>query len=275
MTIAARNRFLRTWLILASIMMALACVGAVLIISGGSLPNGAPGRRPMPLLDKFSLTPYSALASTLAIVVFPVFSVITLGFILFAFEKTQTIELTFFAATAFAIALESFRILIPLWELWIGTTGYSVGISRVALFGRLFAMLTLLAGIIFVTGDNAQQTGPAVFILAFFAFTLARAIPVNSTDLSSNFFVRNGYATAIETFLWALGALSVVGYLMQGLTRGTPEYVRSAGGLAGFALGYVTLLACDSWFMLALGLLFLMTGTRLFLKSLHSLYLWQ
>lgn len=185
MTIAARNRFLRAGLILAAIMMILTCVAAVVVLTGGSLPKTAPGTRVLPLLDRLPAAPYSALASTLAIVVFPIFSVITLGYVLFGFEKTQTIELTFFAATAFAMALESFRILIPLLELWNNTTGYAVEVSRIALFGRLLAMLTMLAGIIFVTGDNAQQTGAGIFILAFFAFTLAKAIPVNSAVLVS------------------------------------------------------------------------------------------
>jgi len=275
MTIAARNRFLRAGLILAIVMLALSCVAAVVVLTGGTLPAASPGTRPVPALDRLPFAPYSPVASLLSIAIFPLFSVVTLAFILFAFEKTQTIELTFFAATAFAIALESFRILIPLLELWANSNGYSVSVSRIALFGRLFAMLAALAGIIFVTGENAQQTGAAVFILAFFAFTLAKAIPVNSADMSSNFFVRNGYTAAIEVFLGALGFFSVLGYLMQGLTRGVPEYVKAAAGLAAFIAGYAILLGCDSWVAFAGGILALFLGTRLFVMSLHSLYLWQ
>ncbi len=275
MTIAARNRFLRAGLILAAIMMILTGVAAVLVLTGGSLPKAAPGTRALPILDRIPFAPYSAVASTVAIAVFPLFSVFTLAYILFGFEKTQTIELTFFAATAFAISLESFRVLIPLWELWASTAGYAAEASRIAVFGRLFAMLTILAGILFVTGDNAQQTGAGIFILAFFAFTLAKAIPVNSTDVSSNFFVRNGYATAINTFMWVLGILAVAGYLIHGLTRGTPEYVRASVALAFMCAGYVLLLGCDSWIVLGAGALSLTGGTRRFLKSLHALYLWQ
>lgn len=275
MTIAARNRFIRAALILALIFLVGSCAVAVIAFTGKTLPVSPPGTRPLALLARVPFTGYSAWASVLSIAVFPLFSAASLFYILITFEKTQTIELTFFAACAFAVALESFRLLIPLGELWANANAVSVDISRIALFSRLFAMLSVLAAIIFVTAENSQQTGAGIFILSFFAFTLAKAIPVNSVDLGSNFYVRNGYTASIEVFLTMLAILSVAGFLIQGITRVIPEYVRAAAGLALFLAGYGLLLACDAWVTLGAGTALFFGGARLYLKSLHSIYLWQ
>lgn len=275
MTIAVRNRFIRGALILAILLLVGSCVAAALAFAGQALPRVPTGLRPLPLLDRVPFAGFSSSAAVLAIAVFPLFSVVSLAYVLFAFEKTQTIELTFFAACSFALALEAFRLYIPLGGLWANANALSVDISRIALFSRLLAMLSLLAGIIFVTADNSQQTGTGIFILSFFAFTLAKAIPVNSVELGANFIVRNGYTSAIEFFLTMLAAMSVAGFLIQGLTRSVPEYVRAAFGLALFLAGYALLLACDAWLTLGAGTALFFGGSRLFLKSLHSLYLWQ
>lgn len=275
MTIAARNRFLRAALAMAAILLAGAAVAVIAVLTGDYLPAEAPGTRPLPFLGSLPLFRYSPVASVLAVAAFPLFAAASLAFILFAFEKTQTVELTFFAAAAFAVALESLRLVMPLRDLWVGSMVYSVSISRVALFARLMALLSILGGIIFATAENSQQTGAGVFILSFFSFSLAKAIPMNTSDLAANFYVRSGYPRAMETFLAIVGILSVAAFLLQGIRRGIPEYRRSAAGLAVFLAGYGLLLSCDAWAIFAAGTALFFGGARMFLRGLHSYYLWQ
>ena len=231
MTIAARNRFIRFATII-SLALALAVIASViLILIHRSLPTEAPGFRPLGALEGFRLTPYSPTATVLAIGIFPFFSLAGLLYILFAFEKTQTVEITFFAACVFAVSFESLRLLIPLYEVWSLAT--------------------------------------------FFSFSLSTAIPVNSGSMSSIFLVASGYRETIRFFLFLLGTLSALSYLILGKTRNIPEYSRSAGGIVLLLAGYAMLGSCDTWIFLVAGTFLFFGGAWFYLNPIHRYYLWQ
>jgi len=275
MTIAARNRFIRFATII-SLALALAVIASViLILIHRSLPTEAPGFRPLGALEGFRLTPYSPTATVLAIGIFPFFSLAGLLYILFAFEKTQTVEITFFAACVFAVSFESLRLLIPLYEVWSLATFFSVTISRLVFFSRIFTLLALLSSAVFASGKTLQQLGPSIFLLAFFSFSLSTAIPVNSGSMSSIFLVASGYRETIRFFLFLLGTLSALSYLILGKTRNIPEYSRSAGGIVLLLAGYAMLGSCDTWIFLVAGTFLFFGGAWFYLNPIHRYYLWQ
>lgn len=276
MTIAARNRFIRLATIVSFGLVAFASVSLILVVLRGDLPAmERPGFRPIPALDNILLTPYSPIASALSTVLFPILSLACLIYILFAFEKTQSLEITFFAACAFALSLESLRILFPLYGLWMHTGFFTVTISRVVLLCRIFAVLSLLASVIFTTGQPTQQVGSSIFLIAFFSFSLANIIPFNPANLLSNFIVRSGYSGMLLFFMIAIGTLAIISYAIQGVTKAAGEYVSAAIGLFFFLSGYLVLAICDSWLFLAAGELLICIGAWIYLKRMHGYYMWQ
>lgn len=275
MTIAARNRFIKIATVVSLALVAAAIASVTLILMRHSLPETAPGLRPLQGMDGFALTPYSPAAAIMAIGIFPFFSLLGLLYILFAFEKTQTVEITFFAACVFAVSFESFRLLIPLNELWSQANFLSVTISRLVFFSRIFTMLALLSSAVFASGKTLQQLGPSIFLLAFVSFSLAGAIPVNSGNMSSIFLVTSGYKETIRLFLFLIGSLSALSYLILGKTRNIPEYSRSAGGIVVLLSGYAMLASCDTWLFLAGGVILFFGGAWLYLNPIHRYYLWQ
>ena len=275
MTIASRNSFIRIGALLSLTLLVTAIVSAGLVIVRHWLPDMPPGPRPLALLNDFPLTPWSPVASMAAIAVYPLFALLCLGYILFAFEKTQTVEITLFSACACAISLEAFRIFIPLYHLWVHTGFYAEAVSRVAYFSRILALILLLASAIFTTGETIQQLAPSIFILAFFSYGLANAIPVNTGSMLSSFTMEIGYARMLNLFFCAFGALSALSYVILGKTRGVREYMAAAGGLILFLAGYALLAMCDTWIFLLVGSALLFAGAGLYLDRLHRYYLWQ
>jgi hypothetical protein len=184
MTIAARNRLIRiaAFFSLALVVVTIICI--TLTVLHKNLPQTAPGVRPFPELTAHKLTAYSPFASMVAISAFPFFALLGLCYILFAFEKTQTVEITFFAACLFASSLEAFRIFIPYYALWNNTVFYASAISRIAYFSRILTLLLLLSSSIYTTGQAIQQIGASIFLLTFFLFGLTNAIPVNTGSMS-------------------------------------------------------------------------------------------
>ena len=275
MTIATRNRFIRLATLCAIAFLLMSAISVVLTVMHRSLPATPPGNRPIPLLDGWILTRYSPLASICAIAVFPALALAGLGYIMFAFEKTQTVEITFFAAAVFALSIESVRLFIPLYELWINAGFFAVTISRVVFFCRIFALLALLASGLFANTQTIQQIGPSIFLLAFFSFSLANSIPINSAGMESNFLVSAGYSAVLDLFFMLIGLLSTLSYLILGLTRGVKEYRAGALGILVLLVGYTLLLSCDSWVFLVAGTLLCANGAWLYLDRMHRYYLWQ
>ncbi len=275
MTIATRNRFVRISTIISLILAIGSIISIVMIVTHGKIHVRNPELRPLPFLEGFFLTPYSPLASLCAIGIFPFFALTGLIYILFAFEKTQTVEITFFAACVFAISFEAARLLIPLYELGVYGSFFSVTISRFVFFSRIFTLLTLLASAIFATGNTVQQMGPSIFLLAFFSFSLANSLPLDSGKISTAYLISSGYQEMLNFFFLLVGFLSIVSYLILGKTRGISEYSRAAGGVLLLFAGYTLLSACDSWLFFIAGSVLLFTGASFYLKPMHQYYLWQ
>ncbi len=275
MTIAARNRFIRMGALVSLSLVVAASASIAYMTMKGTLPSAQPGPRGLAFLDGLFLTPFSPVAVALSAGVFPLFSLLCLGYVLFAFEKTQTIEITFFAAAAFSVSLEALRILVPLAGSFPISVASPVAVSRAILFCRVFASLALLASVIFTTGQTAQQLGASVFLIGFVSFSLVSAVPFNSTRLFSNYLVRPGFSVTLTAFLTVIGLLAVVSYLIQGKTRASPDYTAAGVALLSFLSGYAILSYCDSWAFLGAGGFLLFAGGWKYLDRIHRYYLWQ
>lgn len=275
MTIATRNRFIRAATIIALILAIASIVSIILILAHEGLPATEPGRRPFASLAGFFLTPWDPVATIIGIGIFPILSLAGLLYVLFAFEKTQTIEITFFAAAIFVLSFESLRIFIPLYHLWVHANFFSAAISRIIVFCRIFILLALLMSAIFTTGETIQQVGPSIFLLAFFSMSLANVIPLNSGGMTSTFLIPAGFRGSLVSLLSLLGVLTLVSYMVLGKTRGVTEYEDAAWGLFLLLAGYGLLALCDTWLFLAAGTALGSAGAWIYLDRIHRYYLWQ
>jgi len=253
MTLATRNRFIRLATVFSAVLVVTVIVSSVIILMHRSVPDALPGKRTIGALDHFFLSPYSPYASIAAIGLFPCIALFGLVYTLFAFEKTQTVEITFFAACLFALGFEAFRIWIPLNRLWEYGGFMPVTISRLVFAVRLFCLMALLASAITPSLENTQQLGSTVFLLAFISISLANVIPFNSANGISNFYIAPGYANMLNLFLFSIEILVTVSYLVTGATRGSSEYSHAAAGIALLCAGYTLLTVCDCWLILVGG----------------------
>jgi len=275
MTIATRNRFIRLSTALAFGLSVAAVAAIALILIRHGVAREIPGPRQITLPLNGPLSAWSAIASLFGIAVFPFLALAGFGYVLFAFEKTQSAEITFFAVALLSLSLEACRLMIPFYHLGGGSGALSVGVSQVVVFSRTLAALSLLASGIFATTPNQQQIGQTIFLITFFSVAIASAIPINSANVTSNFLIQPGYAATVNVFYVVIGALSVLSYLITGQQRGTPEFTESAGGLVLMILGYVCLMGCDSWLLFGVGALCSGLGGGIYLDRMHRYYQWQ
>lgn len=275
MTIATRNRLIRTAIIISAVISTIAITCVVILLTKKTVPQTISGSRPFPVLENFKIFSYSPIASLLSLTYFPLFSVFFLTFLLFGFEKTQTVEITFFAASIFIVSLESFRLFIPLYQLQLFPGFFSTTISRISLFSRIFFILSLLASGIFSTGQTAQKLGSAIFLLVFVSFSLSNSIPVNSGNNTSNFLLLPGYQGTLSFLFIILCFLTAISYIILGKSRGSKDYSLIALASTILLVGYSLLTLCDSWIFLVSGSGLFFYGTWMYLNRMHRYYLWQ
>ncbi len=275
MTIATRNRFIRLALVGSIALVVVTVAATVLILARKTLPSEIPGPRPLAVLSAIAPLAWSPRAALISICVYPIFSAVFLAYTLIAFEKTQTVEITFFATAVFAVALESIRVFIPFYGFWAHSSFYAEAISRVAYFSRFAVIILLLASGIYANGQAVQQLASSIFLIAFFAFGIANSIPIDTSFVDSNFFMKSGYEGMILLFFSLIGFMSVLPYLILGKTRGVREYSRAGFGALSFLLGFGLLGVCDSWIFLIGGTVLLFVGATAYLTQMRNYYLWQ
>ncbi len=275
MTIATRNRFITVALALTTAILVAAIACFIIILAKAMTPEISSGIRPIAFTSKQWFATYSPLATLLSILILPSLALAILVYILIFFEKTHTTEITFFAVCAFALALESARLLIPLYSNGADSIFILISVSRLVFFSRFLILLVLLAGAIFANGMLMQQIGPGLFILAFFSFSLANSVPINTSSITSNFLALSGYNQTIQIIYMLLGVMTVATYYILGTTRAIENYRQAAFGMLLLIGGYLLLMRVDTWITFVPSALLLLTGTRIYLKSIHNYYLWQ
>lgn len=274
MTIAARNRLIKLGM-LFSCLLSIISISIFIFICINPDSAGSGGERRFLTFPDFFLFDFNFYAATAGILAMTLLSTTTCFRMYFLFEKTTSIEITFFAAGIISISLESIRMMVPLYNLWQAQPLFIYIISRTVFFSRIFFILAVLAGAIFSFEKNFQQGGTALFSLVFLAFLTARFLPVNYSDSTSLFFLAPGYLNILIFLSCFMCVTAVISFIIQGITKNDKAYYTTAAGCTFMLTGWILLCLCDNWVFLCAGLILQILGTEKYLRSLHTYYMWQ
>ena len=274
MTITVRNRIIKGGAAASSLLSLLALSAFVLLClhTERDIPEGLTRFARLPDTSLFSLNFY---ASAGAALVLTLAGTITLLRVYFLFEKTPSIEITFFSAGLIAVSAECVRLLAPIFSVWQTRPLSLILISRAVLFVRVFFVLSLLAGAIFSIEKTMQNSGTLLFFIFVASFFTAAGVPVNYSEPRSAFFLMPGYSVMLTLIFALLLLISPFSFALQAKARGAPEYYKTAAGCLCLSLGWLLLGLCDCWALLDAGLILFFVGASLYVRSLHKLYLWQ
>lgn len=233
------------------------------------------GQKRLLLLPDFFLLNSDFYASVAGILALTLFSTLTCFRLFFLFEKTPSVEITFFSAGIVSVSLESVRLFVPMYHLTEGKLFLVDVLSRTVFFSRIFFILTILAGAIFSFEKKLQQTGTVLFMLAFIAFLAAQSLPVNYSEPTSLFFMPPGYLKLLVFICLFLGVTTILSFVFQYILKNDKAYLGTAAGTFLMSAGWTLLGLCDNWIFFAAGTVLQIVGTEKYLRSLHASYLWQ
>ena len=202
------------------------------------------------------------------------YSLLSIVFIYFFFEKTQAPEIFFVAFFAASFAPEVLRLVLPLGRVYEIPSLYLLMASRIILFGRYFGIFSLFAASVYAAGYQSQQQRNAVLIIVATALFVSLSVPVDTQTWDSSLTMISGYASmfgliGIGTFL-----ITVASFFIAARQRGSGEFIFIGIGSVLALIGRNILLRTDTWVGLPIGMLFLAAGTWLICTRLHRIYLW-
>ncbi len=224
-------------------------------------------RMQKPLLIRFS---FAAVAAS--IFVFMIYVFISFLYINIEFEKTQSTELIYFAVFLIACSMESVRLAFPLMNLWTGAALPALVFSRTVIQGRLLAPLAILFATVFNGSENRQYIGQNIIVLTVITLSLAMFAPLNTNVVLADCRLQIGYALLFRTVQYLIAAMSIIAYVIKSLAFGAPE--KFPLSLLLLISGYLALCSATNYLVLALGGAALLSGTFIYLKNLHTKYLW-
>jgi hypothetical protein len=276
MTIYARNRF-----VLASFALSAGTAAAFIFLFARALFLGT---LEPPVAELVSLSTnahglffsYNFWAPIAAIGFCAVSAPILIMFVYVNFEKTQSQECVYSIAFLLSCLAESFRLLIPIFDLWIVRSAFFIALARIVFFGRLLAPLSfLLCALTSVSTKQYQESGKYFIMMAAFAGVFAFIMPINSLHMSAACNIEFGFSQTFVVFQVILSLITLLGFVFFGKAHKKKDSLLLALGYLLFFTGYSVLTFADSFFLAALGIALFTAGMKIYLGTIHKIYMWD
>jgi hypothetical protein len=276
MTITTRNRFFASGIVIS--LLALAAVASLSFSIFSIYPEAvnAALRRAGGLLQFFALPFFQSVpyVSYMTMIASGVYAFVTLIFIYYFFEKTQSSEIFFFSIFVLSFAFEAIRIMVPLRMVNDFPGVFLVFSTRVLLFFRYLGFFSLFAASVYAAGLREQKQENIIFIIVLVTLTIALMIPVDGLSWDSSLLPIFGYSSMFRMVDIGIVIITVISFFIASYSRGTKEY--SFIGIGSFLVlwGRTVLFSADTWITPFLGIALLVVGTWLICSRLHRVYLW-
>lgn len=221
--------------------------------------------------ENFLLT-YRPLCVYIGLFIMLIYVCMTSLIIYHSFEKTQAPDMIFFLLFLIACLCDTSRLLVPTFHLSGTFSLLMLRIGNLHLFARLLAPLALMGTTVISTEDFKQNTDRNCIILIIISMFFAEIIPLNTAIILPNFCISYGYGKAIQAFSFLVCILSAVSLFR---TNAKNEYKQIMTlGFILLCIGYSFIFYCYNIAALAGGIIFLGSGTYLYLNEVHKHYLW-
>lgn len=208
-------------------------------------------------------------------ILYPLYSLLILIAIYFLFEKTYVVEISFFTFFALFLSLESFKLLVPFFNLWNFAPSLVLLLSRTLYFFRLVSVLLLLVAAAFTVTPITRRITPVLFAIAFLALAITFSTPFNTSSLMSNFLVKDGLYKLTKTAFCFFTLATTATYFVVGKSVNAKEYTKAGFGILALLTGYFLMLTSAGLFFFVLANALFLTGCFIYSKAIHQYNLWQ
>ena len=221
------------------------------------------------------IIPQNFTATIIATSFFAFYVPVVVAFLYFGFEKTQSLEIIYFFAFLIGCLFEVSRLLVPIDSLWRTTSSPLLVIGRIVIAGRVLAPIGLLFASLFSSNDQRQNVERNFVIMVVIAILVGKLFPLNTMKTTTTCTVQWGYTKLFSTLRFCILFVTVLTLFISSYRNNSPEFKNESVGCLSLESGYYFLCAADNYVFLILGSILLTLGTFLYLRAIHSIYLWR
>ncbi len=263
MTIRTRNHIYLGLHIVCSLFFILSMI---LVIARGSHLYSR-----MPFGFDSGLAFYSFPAAVSGILFFPLLGALVSFAIYRGFEKTPSMEITYFLGVIVECIAEGIRILVPVLELGHSFSFLLVAVGRIVVAGRIACVLSIFFASAFSSNEEIQNQERNLTIIIASSCLCAFFYPVNTNVIEPFIMVQMGYRRFFIVIRFLVVACSLVSMIQEAIASGSRAYLLKMVGVVIFTVGYSILCSCTNWIVFGLSIAFVSAGVLIYLKVIHYL----
>ena len=275
MTLKTRNRLYFVFFLIASLVFLFYMVFLAYAFFSHGITPPENYIRTLKLASKISFLPYSFSAVLFSLIAFSLYVPITSFVIYESFEKTQCLEVIYFAAFLIGCLLECMRFFVPLFELWKSYSAFLMFIGNSVITGRLLCVLSLLFASLFSETEQRQNAERNFVILLSASVICGFLVPLNTTQTTSTCMVLWGYRNVFFVIRLSLFLAAVSVLIVNAIRKSSKDLRYTSVGVTLLYIGYSFLCSADNYVYFILGSVLLIAGTFMYLHSIHRLYMWH
>jgi hypothetical protein len=263
MTLSMRN---------AILLIGLGLNLLILILFGAGLSVIAPAAENAGGLISWFIGTYGGdLAFLLFLQLFSLLSVLVLYG---SFRKTASPEIFFFLLFLLAVGMDGLRSLPPALRLLRMPIYLDQLVTRFLYLARFFGVFSLFTAGLFANGMQYQKLSIAFGIELLAAFTLASLLPVADIAQQDGGLPGYHHISDVMAVLLSLRVLSIINFTVAWIRNNNRDYLWLSLASLLVLLGNEALVRGENPFLRIGAGMALVSGTVLFARRTHEIYLW-
>jgi len=208
---------------------------------------------------------YAALATIATLAIYtPVVSTI----VRYVFEKTQSPEILYFLGFLAGCMVETFRLCIPLFDLWNGYSKFLTYIGKLVFAGRILTVLSLLFSAVFSSDDKIQEADKNLIIAIVVSAVFGTAVGIDTRTIMPSMMVNTSFQSFFMFARIFIAVVTVFAFLLNKKAKTMISYIMLFSG-------YMCLTLASNILTAAIGFILLWVGTETYFRGLHNYYLWK
>lgn len=275
MTLKSRNRIIFLLFIISTAVFVLSTTLFILAYTHNEVSYSETPFRVYDIFENSPLFQAELKWSIFAIFAFLIYVPTSFLVIFKGFEKTQSLEIIYFIFFLVACLMETVKIYLPIDGLWNTSSHLLLFTGRVVVMGRILAPLSLLFAAFFGENEQRENVERNILILILVSIFTGIVIPLDSYQVTTSCTVLWSFRKSFHIVRVILSALTFVVILLQGFEKDSQSLKNCSFFYIILILGYAILCTADCSFLLFSGIGLLVLGTCLYLRSIHSMYLWR
>lgn len=195
-------------------------------------------------------------------------------FILYnAFEKTQSSEVIYFSLFNLGILLDSTRLWTVLFNLAYTYSVKIIFLQDIIIFSRLLVPLALFMVCMMSEPEKRQFIEQNIFIIIILALVFGFFDPINTGKFAPNLLHYFAYQKTFHSASILILAGSIIWMYFDNKRKLISN--KSTIGFTMLSIGFFFVTDSSTFILLFIGQSLMYTGTYIYLRQLHTQYLWN